>query len=232
MPTLVGGVLGITGLLAKGINASGNVSQDLQVWGLSHLIGKTVSAFVNGEDVGDLTVAADGSVTIDISSSSHSVTAATIVSNDDDYGESTTAVTIQNGSTAVLVYAAIVIGLPFVSQGQRLRAATREDVRSDAGAALGMTRRTHMAAVLIQDAVVMRFGTLLTPTPTGNMFPADFKQADDATDIASGTMFSGVYVTPLEDGYTFDGALCWQIDRPWPCTILAVSQFLKAEERE
>ena len=62
MTTLTGGLLGITGLIAKGINPSANISQDLQIWGLSHLVAKSVSVFINGEDVGDLTVAADGSL--------------------------------------------------------------------------------------------------------------------------------------------------------------------------
>src|SRR5688572_8685239 len=135
MPTLTGGILGVTGLIAKGINPTANVSQDLQVWGLSHLVAATVSGFVNGEDIGDVTVAADGSVTIDISSSSHAVTAATIVTGDGEWGESTTPVYIQNGSTAAWVHAAIVLGSPTLAQGPPLPAPAADEAGSDTGPA-------------------------------------------------------------------------------------------------
>jgi hypothetical protein len=231
MPTLTGGILGVTGLIAKGINPTANVSQDLQVWGLSHLVAATVSGFVNGEDIGDVTVAADGSVTIDISSTSHAVTAATIVTGDGDWGESTTPVYIQNGSTAVWVDAAIVIGSPIVAQGQRLRPATADDVGSRTGPALGMTRRSQRAAVLVENAVIVKFGTLLDPSPSGNMDQAIFPGADGVTPATQPyAMFSGVHLVLLEEGYSYDSQFCWQIDRPWPCTVLAISQFLHAEE--
>lgn len=231
MTTLIASVLGINGLIAKGGGAVAGVDKTLQIWGLSHLVGKTVSAFVDGDDTGDFTVAADGSITISIASIDHDVTAASLIASSADWGESTTPCLVANGGGSIWTNVGIVVGQPFVSQGQRLRPATAADVGSQTGPALGMPRRTQEIAVLVQDAVAVKFGTALTPSPSGDMAQAVFKQADDMTEIAAGTMFSGVYLTTLGDDYTYNSQLCWQIDRPWPCSILAVTQFLKAEER-
>lgn len=224
--------IGISGLIGKGGGAVANVDKTLQIWGLSHLVGETVSVFLDGQDGGDYTVAADGSITMSIDSVSYTVTAATLVASDGDYGESTTPILVHNGSaTPVWTSVGVVVGQPFVSQGQRLRPATAADGASQQGPILGMTRRTDRFAVLVQDAIVMRFGTSLTPTPTGNMIQAIFVQADDITPILAGNMFSGVYWSDTYDGYGLDGGLCWQVDRPWPATVCAVSQFLTAMER-
>lgn len=231
MTTLATGVLGITGLIAKGINASGSVSQDLQIWGLSHLIGKTVSAFVDGSDTGDFTVAADGSITVDISSSDHPVTAATLVASDDDWGESTTPCYVQNGSTAVWTNVGIVVGQPYVSQGQRLRPVLDADLASRIGGGIGFTIRTHHYAILFQDAVIVKVGTVLLPSPDGNMEEARFPGSDEVTlHMQPYSMFSGVHDSfSIDDSYSSDSQLCWQVDRPWPCTVCAVTQFLVAE---
>jgi len=224
-------LIGISGLIGVGTTNVGGVDTKLQIWGLYHLVGLTVSAFIDGQDAGDYTVAADGSITINTPGTGYNITPATLIASNGDYGESTTPLSVNAGAGAVATSVGIVIGQPFVSQGQRLRPATAADVGAQTGPALGMTRRTHQFAVLVQDGVIVKFGTSLTPTPNGNMDQATFKQADQTTDIAAGAMFSGVYWSPAEDSYSYESALCWQIDRPWPCTIVATSQFLHGMER-
>jgi hypothetical protein len=227
----------IGGLIAAGTTTVGGESTVLQIWGLWHLVGLTVSVYVDGQDTGDYTVAADGSVSINITvagDAGYNITAATLVADDGGnvsaYGESTTPITITHSSASSVIYIAIVVGQPFVAQGQRLRAATQDNIKGAKGAALGRRRRSSQFAVLVQDGVIVSFGTTLLPSPGGNMIQAVFPTADGITPIAASTQFSGVYWNTLNDDYTFDGGLCWQIDRPWTCTICAVSQFMVTEE--
>lgn len=221
------------GLIAKGGGAVANVDQTMQIWGLAHLIGQTVSVYVLGLDLGDFTVATDGSVTISLvvtGSQTAAWSAAQLIAADADYGESSTPISVKNGGAAVQASVPIVIGLPYVSQGQRLRAITTDDTKSQTGAALGVNRRANQFSVLLQNAVQVRFGTSLTPAPTGAMLPAKF--TDDAgTVLADGTAFSGVYWDTLTDDYGFDSMFCWQIERPYPCTIVSASSFIETEER-
>lgn len=221
------------GMIGKGGSAAAGVDQSLQIWGLYHLIGSTVSVFVLGLDLGDFTVATDGSVTISLVttvSQTAAWSAAQLIAADGDYGESSTPISVKNGGAAVQVSVPIVIGLPYISQGQRLRAITADDTKAQTGPALGVERRANQFSVLLQNTVQVRFGTSLTPSPTGAMLPAVFTN-DAGTPIAEGAAFSGVYWDTLTDDYGFDSMFCWQIERPYPCTIVSASSFIETEER-
>ncbi len=220
------------GLIGKGKSAVANVDQDLQIWGLYHLIGGTVSVNILGLDIGDFTVATDGSITVSLVVTVGQTTAwsaAQLIAADGDYGEGTVPISVKNGGAAVQVSVPMCIGQPYISQGQRLRALAADDTRTPTGPALGMTRRGHQFAVLLQNAVQVNFGTTLSP-PGGDMKAAAFTDAG-GTPITEGTTFSGVYWDTLNDDYTMDSMFCWEIERPYPCTVCAAAVFLETEER-
>ena len=228
----VGSAVG--GLMGKIATTGAN----LQVWGLYHLENQVVSAFVNGQDCGDYTVALDGSVTIIVNGNTgiattgkgNTITSAYLLaSGGAGWGEMATplAITTAGGTTDVLC--ALAIGLPYYTQGQRMRPASGSDVQSPSGPALGKTRRSHMFAALLLNTVQVEFGTALDPS--GNMLPAAFSAYEGMASDATGTMYSGVYFNTLVDNYSFDSALCWQVSRPYPCTIVACTQFLHTTER-
>jgi len=221
------------GLIGKGGGAIANVDQNMQIWGLYHLIGTTVSVEILGLDLGDFTVAADGSVTISLvatGSQTSAWSAAQLIAADGDHGEKTMPISVKNGGAAVQASVGACIGPGFVSQGQRLRAIAADDTRTPSGPALGLTRRAHRASVLFQNAVVVKVGSKLTPAPNGDMIAITFTDAA-GTDLATGTAFSGVWESPVVDDGTFDGMFCWQIDRPYPCTVVAATSFIETEER-
>jgi hypothetical protein len=222
------------GLIGKGGGAIANVDQNLQIWGLYHLTGLTVSVAILGLDLGDHVVATDGSVTVslvDTPTQTASWSAAELIAaDDDDAVESSTPISVKNGGAAVQVTVPIVIGLPYVSQGQRLRAATADDTKTPTGPPLGLTRRAHKFAVLLQNAVALRFGTSLTPAGAGNMILTSFTDAA-RTPLADGVAYSGVYEDSLVDDYSFDSMFCWQIERPYPATICAATSFIETDER-
>jgi hypothetical protein len=229
----------IGGLIGKGGTNVGGVDTTLTIWGLYHLTGVTVSVCLGALDLGDFVVAADGSVTVSLimtGSQTSAWSAAQLIAmdkGDGGYGESTMLTEIKPDSITGEVFINIpcVIGQPYVSQGQRLRLATVQDAKTPTGPALGMTRRTHMWSALVQNAVEFRIGTSLTPSPLGNMHAWDTVNPDTGAALAAGQSFSGVVFGVLDDGYTFNGQLCWQTDRPYPMTVCAVSSFVQTQER-
>ncbi len=232
----------IGGLIAKGITTVSTNSTQLQIWGLGHFrfsgMSTTVSVTVLGVDCGDFTVAAGGSVTIAltggaaVSGNAGVVSLAALVAADALYSieQSTPAQVVVAGVTTN-INIPIVIGHPYVAQGQRLRPATADDGKSLQGPLLGKRRRSAQFAALVQDAVVVSFGTLLTPTPSGNMISSTMLDGGaTGSALAQGVGYTGVFRQTLVDDSTFDGALCWQVDRPYPFVICAINQFVVASE--
>jgi hypothetical protein len=235
----------VGGMVAEGTGALDGNGNDtvVQIWGLWHFnattnLGTTVSVQMLGQDCGDFTVASDGSVKVPLQGTTFAGSTGVVKLTDIvtysgvyDIQQSTPLhLTIANVSTFLNI--PIVIGRAFVSQGQRLRAATAEDIRSPTGPALGKVRRTHQFAALVVDAVKVQFGTSLTPTPLGNMDYAVMQlQGDQGGTLGVGQTYTGVYRGTVEAPGDFDDMFCWQVDRPWPFTITAVSSFLVSEDR-
>jgi hypothetical protein len=233
---IVGGnveTLVIGGLIGKGGNAIASVDQTLTIWGLYHLTGETVAVNLGALDLGDFVVAADGSVTVSLVVTVNQTaawSAAELIAMNDQYGEGTMLIQVNPGTGAVFVNVPCVVGQAYVSQGQRLRLTTMQDAKTRTGPALGMIRRVHEYAALLENTVEISFGTSLTPTPAGNMDPWD--QIDPATgsaiDVTAG--YSGVITGHPNDAPGYDGMLCWQIVRPYPATVCSVTSFLETAE--
>ncbi len=224
----------VGGLIGKGGDAVASVDKSLTIWGLYHLVGVTVSVCLGALDLGDFVVDADGSVTVSLvvtTGQSAAWSAAQLVAMAGDYGENTTLIQVNPGTGAVFVNVPCVIGQAYVSQGQRLRLATLQDAKTQTGPPLGMTRRTHMWSALLQNTALISFGTSLTPSPLGNMYQWDTINPDTGVALGGGQAYSGVAFGVLEDGYSFDSQFCWQVNRPYPATVCAISSFVQTHER-
>lgn len=118
------------------------------------------------------------------------------------------------------------IGYTYTSQGQILRPIAPNESGAQNGPALGKTRRTHRYAALMQQAQGVSFGTVF-----GQTHPANFSAAPDAAPLAANILFSGVHQDTLEDDYTFDSMLCWEITRPYPATVCTLGAFVHTQDR-
>ena len=228
--------MSLGGLIGKGNNSGGTDTQ-VQIWGLYHLVGVTVSVYIIGQDCGDFTVAADGSVTVPLLGTTlggvvGEVSLANLIAADGEYGESDCPLVVHSATVSHSITVPAVIGQPYVTQGQRLRALLPADLGLREGPGLGIPRQTKQFAVLVKDAVNVTFGTSLTPTPLGDMITCTFAAPTDAA-LPVGTGFDGVWWETLDDpgAANYDSALCWQIDRPYPFALMAVTQFIDAEDR-
>lgn len=128
--------------------------------------------------------------------------------------------------TPLSYYAPFVAGKTFTSQGQLLRALAPQEAGAANGPALGKTRRTHQAALLVQESQGMSIGTDFV-----HMNPLTFVLPDNTTPLPLSTLFSGIHWTDIDDDYSFDSMLAWQITRPYPATVVAAGVFLHTQDR-
>lgn len=212
----------------------------LIIWGAGHLAGQTVSVCVGGIDCGDFVVATDGSVSVPYGSDvgiypgdpGGRMTVAYLKALSGTYGGSNHDVTfsVNDGSSNTSVTVPIVVGLKYTSQGQVVRPATAADIASQEGPALGKTRRGHSYALLVSQSVQISVGTSLT----GTLYPAVYTLDGGASiELAQNATqpYTGVHFGTLPDAPGYDTMLCWQVNRPWSCTIMAASTFLESAER-
>jgi len=227
----------IMGLVGKGKTTVAGASTILQIWGLYHLVGFTVSAFVNSADCGDYVVAADGSIDVPLwpTVANNGMKLANLLAADGSLGESDCPVSLTSASVESFITIQVVVGVAYVAQGQLLRPATEADVKSEIGAALGKKRRAYEVGVLVRESRNFQLGTSLTPAGLGNMdytFLSEIEEGADADyDLTYSETFSGVHWATLRDSSSYDGMVCWQMDRPLPLTICAISTFLETGER-
>ncbi len=197
----------------------------LTFYGFWHLVGETVRVSIVGLDCGTAVVQTDGSVSINYAADAGGLlTAAYLIANSNSVSgvEQNATFTV---STGVSVTVPVVIGLDYTTKGQLLRPDTAIDIRSPLGPGLGKTRRAHMYAALVQDAVSISFGTDFSH------LEAAFFSVDGETANAENVPFSGVIQGTVDDDYGFEGQLAWRVNRPYACTIMSVSTFLDASER-
>lgn len=202
---------------------SGNT---LNFYGLYHLAGETVTAWIGGVDAGDWTVAADGSVAVTIGTGpSDLLTPAVLASlsaSGTNFGQAATTVDVAGVGTKYTIPA--VIGYNFVSQGQGLRPLLPQQTGTPAGPALGKTRRVHRYALLVQAAQGLSVGTNFTS------LRSVLFRSPGGKPYALNQLYSGVHRAELEDAYSYDGMLAWQVSRPYPATVNAAESFLQTQE--
>lgn len=203
------------------------MAADTQIvfYGFWHLTGSTVRVSILGLDMGTYVVSATGTVTMPYASDAGGlVTPAYLVANSNALTgvEQNLTFNVTTASATVSVTVPAVIGLDYTTQGQVLRPDVASDIHSPLGPGLGKTRRGHEMAAFVQDAIAIKFGTDFT---SATQIAARFTTNGSAL-RAEDSPYTGVYWDLLNDGYGFDGMLSWQVNRPYPCTIVSVSTFL------
>ncbi len=228
----------IGGLIGYGGDEVNTYHTTITFAGAWHLTGATVSVQMLGQDCGDFTIAADGTVKVPLLGATVGgvvgvVDIANIIADSGKYDDQEQVVPIELKSAGIITYPRIpvVIGTAFVSQGQRLRLMSQPDAQTRSGPVLAETRRGYMYGVLVKDAVVASFGTSLTPTPTGDMISEVFSGLDGYAALPRATGFDGVWWQTWDTNYDFDNMFCWQVDRPWPFVLCATTAFIRTEER-
>ena len=206
-------------------------SQNLQLWGFWYMAGQTVSAEICGLDCGDYTVASDGSITVPFGSDTEGLfTLAYLASCNGYVGEAATSVSVTLdrpgfpiGSNTFTI--PVVVGKAYTSQGQGLRPTTQADMKSQTGEGLGKLRRSETAHFLLSNTIGLSVGTDFSALEAMVLPGSDGETALPAT-----SMFSGVARIVITDSYSYDSMICWQVNRPWPCTVCSISASLHSTD--
>lgn len=194
------------------------VSTNLRLYGLWPLNGQEVAVWVGGLDCGDLTVT-DGYVDVPLDSAGGLFTNRFLTqtaSGEPDFGD--LGVTLTDGRMVP-----VMVGYSFTSQGQLLRPLAQDQTGSQTGPALAKIRRTPKLQVLLHQAQGLSFGTSFTALRAA-LFETVGGRRYTPTEL-----FSGVFDINVDDGYSYDSQLCWEISRPYPAALLAVGAPLTTE---
>lgn len=202
--------------------------------GLSYVPGALLAVVIAGLDCGNFTVAIDGSIFVPFGTDPDGLmTAAYLnaVNNPLATDNALVPISIVNSSTSetIIVYVPVVIGYPYISQGQVLRPGTEAQVKSPQGPALAKKRRVHNFGVLLANAVGGTAGvTFSTDDNPGHL--AKFR-TDGGTLLTCDTPFNGVWWNDMDDHDSYDGQITWTVSRPYPCTVVALTGFIETADR-
>lgn len=200
--------------------------QHIRFHGLWHLESKKVTVFAAGLDCGEYTVES-GNVDVPYSTANaeftytwlHNVTTCGV-----DYGD--LACPIDGGKLTI----PCIVGFTYTSRGQLLRPATERDPdwgRTGAmnGPAFAKTRRADELGVLMHNAKGIAFGASFD-----KLRPAKFTTPGGKA-LGSQDLFSGVHNIPIDDGYSTESQLCWEVKRPYPASIQQIGGFLTLQDK-
>jgi hypothetical protein len=118
------------------------------------------------------------------------------------------------------------VGYTYNSDGQMLRL----DVGAADGTALAKYQRSHRVAFLFLDTLGIKVGPTFKTSGPGKLTPLVF-QTSQMDPILPTPLFTGFTDEFRWEGdYTKDNYVCWRIDQPVPCTILAVMPQLHTQD--
>jgi hypothetical protein len=199
---------------AREPTATEDMTTFARLYGFHHLEGLEVSVYAGGLDCGDFTVE-NGYVDVPYG---NGVTGGT------GSGQFTADFAFPTGGAAPPF---ILVGVNYTSQGQRLRAVTQSDTGDRLGLlSFGTTRRTHEFAMLLKDTRGLKVGT-----DFDHMRPIKLVPAGKRDPIGLLELYNGIYQDVLDDDYSMDSMLAWEVDRPYPGTVAAISSFIKTQGR-
>ena len=207
------------------------MSSGLSFYGLWHLgVGNTVSAWVVGLDCGDYVVDANGSIFVPYQSDPGELfTSAYWQTFDDSIAWGIFGVSVQD-SNGRFNTIPVLIGGTYTSNGQILPPDSEQEAKTH-GSAMGELRRHHQIAAKLPYAIsqTVSFGTDLAGTLP--LLPAKLTGPNDSTDLGYATPFEGVYWTTVTDAHNRGVFMpSWQITRPYPFIISAITGFIDTSE--
>ena len=125
----------------------------------------------------------------------------------------------------------VVIGAGYTSRGQTLRPASADDIKSPSGPALGKMRRSYQVAALLQNCINGKISIGSDFVGSQQALSLRTVYTDPSTEMPGTSMYSGVYWGDVVAASDFDTAVAWEITRPVPATVCALTSFLESQER-
>jgi hypothetical protein len=211
------------------VGGSDNNSSTLTVYGLDQYVGETVSIWLGGLDCNDHVVAAGGTITIPYGSDPGGFLTAAYLNSLTGGWTFGAPFDVWLSGVRTRIEVPCVVGFNYTSQGQTLRSLGQNESKTPTGDSLGMTRRSHMFSAYMTQTVS---GGLYFGPDFNNLLQTHFTVSlQNPTLLTTKDLFTGVWQDELNDDYSFDGTLAWQVTRPTPATVGAVTTFTDTQER-
>lgn len=201
---------------------------NITFYGLAIYNGKTVSVFAAGIDCGDYVVT-NGQVSVPLNTAD-AVTGATLSLQNIQILQPMAA-KFSNLSVNVIFPTAVyqipcVIGFNYESQGQICRPQLPQETGAKNGPGFGKKRRSARYALQLVNSIGVRVGT-----DFNNMKPAPLTKVDaGGKNLKYLDMFSGIIRETLENDYSYDSMLAWNINRPYPTTVIVIGGFIQTAD--
>lgn len=195
------------------VPAAAQTSGDnIRLHGLWPLNGQTVTVWAAGLDCGDFKVM-NGYVDVPLGSAGGLFTKRWLTQLH-DVAEDFDALSVTLDGDAETFPA--VVGFSYRSRGQVLRPVAQDATGSAQGPAFAKIRRQGHVGVQMYKSQGVSLGTNFD-----RLRPAIFRTPGDRA-YAPTELWSGIFWGNVDDGYTFESQLCWEVTRPYPLTITAV----------
>lgn len=117
------------------------------------------------------------------------------------------------------------IGFTYTSQGQLLRPDFGNDGGAQNGPAFGKTRRLHRFSAAWYRTRGVSMGTVFGKLLTEPLKDPGKTMAD------APNLYSGTVSYTVQNDYSFNGQIAWEITRPYPATLLALGGFIETTDR-
>ena len=117
------------------------------------------------------------------------------------------------------------IGATYCSEGQILRPLTPQETMTRSGPSLGKYRRMTDAMPRFYATQGVSMGVDFL-----KMRPLEFKSLGGTVPLTLQQLYSGTYKGQVDAQSNFDNLWCWQVCRPYPCTVVAVECQLQTNE--
>lgn len=204
---------------AAGATTTINSVTGIQFSGLSHLESKLVTAWVAGLDCGDYQVL-NGSIFVPFGATNGLFTSRSIhqIASTQPAGF-TYGCNLDGG----LLNIPAVVGFTYTSKGKLLRTLAPDAAGSQLGPALAKKRRQANVGLLLVDTQGVSLGVDDYPVKAAKFI------TKGGTAIAISQLFSGIYWGTVDDSYSYDSQLTWEITRPYPATVAAAGPFFETE---
>ena len=207
----------------------------LQIGGLYYLgAGTKVSVAIGGIDCGDYVIDSTYQIYVPFASDADGITTSAYVASLSPYtGEQAATVTYDAGLGGGTYTIPLVVGPGYTSQAQLSRPISADDLKNPQGPEVGNQRRAHQFAALVNDCISNSIGFGTTFDAPSNVNPVELLSvvSDPGSAVAADTFFSDVIWGALDDQSGFSSQLAWQVDRPSPATVAAVTTFIEDQER-
>lgn len=208
-------------------NGVGNAT-GLTFSGMGSLSGLTVGVTIAGLNCGSYNVSSSGQITVPYNSDPDKLLTQTFLLQQSGLYPQSAVLSLQGTPATVPV----VIGQPYVSQGQLLRPQTDQQTRSPIGPAMGKPRRIAQYAIQFSNTVcgVGNIPDFQIGTDFAHLRPIVLTQLNSVP-LLQNNPFTGIWWDTLDSDTDFDNMICWQISSPYNVNVIAITSFLETNER-